>query len=97
MMDRGARRFVFLQRSGTDRPEAKELVDSMVLKGMTVDVVRGDVSVASDVAKVRAAAAGPIKGVVQAAMVLRVCERTRNFDVSGIAYNVFIRTASSKT
>ncbi|KAK0622032.1 putative polyketide synthase [Bombardia bombarda] len=73
MMARGARKFVFLGRSGCDKPSAASLVARLQNAGATVTVVRGDVSSASEVAEAVAASAalGPIGGVVQAAMGLR--------------------------
>ncbi|TLS29970.1 hypothetical protein PpBr36_02598 [Pyricularia pennisetigena] len=70
MLSRGARRFVFLGRSGTDREAAARLVQDLELSGGSVTVVRGDVADAADVERAVAAsaAAGPIGGVVQAAM-----------------------------
>lgn len=77
MVSRGARHFVFLSRSGADKPEAastvRELEETSVAQGLglTLQVVRGDVSVRSDVAAAISHAKFPIKGVVQAAMVLK--------------------------
>ena len=71
MMTRGARDFVFLGRSGADKPSAQQLVSSLEQAGATVGVVRGDVSKASDVEDAVATclfAGRPIGGVVQAAM-----------------------------
>lgn len=49
MVARGACHFVFLGRSGTDKPEAQQLVSRLRKAGATVLVVRGDVSQAADV------------------------------------------------
>ncbi|RYP36601.1 hypothetical protein DL767_003305 [Monosporascus sp. MG133] len=72
MMARGARKFVFLGRSGCDKPSAKRLVSRMESMGadVTVKVVRGDVSNAADViaAVETCKTVGAIGGVVQAAM-----------------------------
>ncbi|KAJ9239475.1 hypothetical protein DTO207G8_920 [Paecilomyces variotii] len=72
MMDRGARHFVFISRSGADKPEAAMLVDSIRQAGAAVDVYRADVSKEQDVAGVirTVTASWPIRGVVHAAMVL---------------------------
>lgn len=80
MMARGARHFVFLGRSGCDRPSAQQLVSRLQKAGASVDVVRGDVSKATDVtAAVSASLATgrPIGGVVQAAMGLHEALFTR--------------------
>ncbi|PFH62270.1 hypothetical protein XA68_14401 [Ophiocordyceps unilateralis] len=73
MMSRGARKFVFLGRSGCDKPTARQLVTRLEDAGASVTVVRGDVSDASHVREAVAAcvAEGPIGGVVQAAMGLK--------------------------
>ncbi|KAI9154978.1 Highly reducing polyketide synthase virA [Paramyrothecium foliicola] len=70
MMARGARNFVFMGRSGCDKPAAARLVSSLQTAGANVTVVRGDVSTAAHVTEAVAAclAVGPIGGVVQAAM-----------------------------
>ena len=72
MMARGARKFVFLGRSGTDKTPARQLVEDLRDQGGDVVVVRGDVVQYADVEKVVASANGPIGGVVQAAMGLNV-------------------------
>nr|ALQ32794.1 putative polyketide synthase [Fusarium bulbicola] len=71
MMTRGARRFVFLGRSGADRPSARQLISRLEQAGATVEIVRGDVCNLSDVTKAVEAcisAGRRIGGVVQAAM-----------------------------
>lgn len=74
MLARGARNFVFLGRSGCDKPDAQKLVSRLQGTGANVVVVRGDVSVASDVRTAVQACEATGKrlgGVVQAAMGLR--------------------------
>ncbi|PHH90746.1 hypothetical protein CDD83_2742 [Cordyceps sp. RAO-2017] len=73
MMSRGARKFVFLGRSGCDKATARQLVSRLREAGASVSVVRGDVSNAQQVGEAVAACelGGPIGGVVQAAMGLR--------------------------
>lgn len=71
MMTRGARNFVFLGRSGADKPSAHQLVSRLESTGATIVVVRGDVSQAADVAAAVSACLATgrqIGGVVQAAM-----------------------------
>ncbi|KAH7323187.1 polyketide synthase [Stachybotrys elegans] len=80
MMSRGARNFVFLGRSGADKPSARQLVDRLEKAGATVAVVRGDVSQAADVnaAVLACLSMGrTIGGVVQAAMGLHEALFTR--------------------
>ena len=78
MVSRGARHFIFLSRSGADKPEAAALVYELhelarsKYPDLSVQVVRGDVSVREDVSRAISCATKPIKGVVQAAMVLKV-------------------------
>ncbi|EQL00680.1 Beta-ketoacyl synthase [Ophiocordyceps sinensis CO18] len=76
MISRGARNFIFLSRSGADKPEAAALMAD--LRGMgqsqtcklSLQVARGDVSRREDVAAAISLASTPIRGVIQAAMVL---------------------------
>lgn len=69
---------MFLSRGGADKPDAAALVDELheiarsKYADLTVQVIRGDVSIRDDVARAISCATKPIKGVVQAAMVLRV-------------------------
>ncbi|BCS06009.1 polyketide synthase [Aspergillus luchuensis] len=70
MISCGARRFIFLSRSGTDKPEAKDLVDDLQAQGAHIIVIRGDVCRCEDVERAVAAADCPIGGVIQATMVL---------------------------
>lgn len=74
MMDRGARYFCFMARSGTDSKQAAILVDDMRKAGASVQVIRGDVTVRADVddALKNVPPQHPVRGVVHAAMVLRV-------------------------
>lgn len=74
MFARGARRFCFLGRSGLQNSAAKTLVEQLRASGAVVEVVKGDVSRASDVlaaVDVCRQMAHHIGGVVQAAMGLR--------------------------
>lgn len=70
MMSRGARRFVFLSRTSTDKPSARALVETLRDKGAEVEVVRGDVGRYEDVERCIQAAKTPIGGVMQGAMAL---------------------------
>ncbi|KAL4884019.1 putative polyketide synthase [Aspergillus karnatakaensis] len=73
MLSRGARKFVFLGRSGCDKPSAAELVSSLKdIPGTTVEVVRGNVANLEHVRRAVAACikAGPLGGVVQGTMAL---------------------------
>jgi acyl transferase domain-containing protein/NADPH:quinone reductase-like Zn-dependent oxidoreductase len=74
MMESGARRFTFLSRSGADSPSAAKLVEDMEKAGAVVQVVRGDATNKEDVVRAvqQVPAEHPIRGVVHAAMVLRV-------------------------
>ncbi|ORY71075.1 polyketide synthase [Pseudomassariella vexata] len=80
MMTRGARHFVFLGRSGADKPSAQQLVSRLEKAGATVGVVRGDVSQATDVNAAVAACVATgrqVGGVIQAAMGLHEALFTR--------------------
>ena len=68
MFDRGARHFTFLGRSATDKAAAKEVVQNLKKAGVTVQVVRGDVSNKEDVVNCMTISPQPIGGVIQAAM-----------------------------
>jgi acyl transferase domain-containing protein/NADPH:quinone reductase-like Zn-dependent oxidoreductase len=74
MMKSGARRFVFLSRSGTDSPSAAKLIEDIEAAGAITQVVRGNATSREDVARTVQGVSSrfPVKGVVHAAMVLRV-------------------------
>lgn len=71
-MARGARKFSFLGRSGTDKPTARAIVKELESAGATVSVVRGDVASGGDVRRLVDQVEGNIGGVVHAAMGLSV-------------------------
>ncbi|KAH8657723.1 polyketide synthase [Xylariales sp. PMI_506] len=68
MLGRGARKFVFVGRSGTDKPTARRIVEDLIAAGAECKVVRGDVVNYEDIKKAVDAVDGKIGGVVQAAM-----------------------------
>ena len=70
MMARGARSFIFLARSGVEKPAARDLVQDLQKQGAIVEVVRGNVAIYEDVESAIQASKLPIGGVVQAAMSL---------------------------
>lgn len=73
MMDRGAKHFAFLSRSGADKPEAAKLVEDISHAGAHTYVIRGDASRVADVQHaldVMSATGRRVAGVVHAAMVL---------------------------
>lgn len=72
MYSRGARKLVFLGRSGIDRAPARALVEDLQKVGAKVTVIRGNVSDAVDVENAIAQIEDPIGGVVHAAMGLAV-------------------------
>lgn len=77
-MARGARHFAFLSRSGTDKPEASQLVKSLRKEGASVTVYRADAADEEEILKAIAQenSERPIRGVVHAAMVLNVRSST---------------------
>lgn len=71
----GAQYLVFVNRSGTSRPEARETVELLQSKGATIEVRSCDISDEEQVKQMVTALAHdvpPIRGVIQASMVLRV-------------------------
>ncbi|KAI0449671.1 reducing type I polyketide synthase 10 [Xylaria acuta] len=68
MLQRGARRFTFLGRSGLDKSAACGLVNDLKASGAECVVIKGDVCDRKAVDTVVEAATGDIGGIVQAAM-----------------------------
>ncbi|KAK2612303.1 Reducing polyketide synthase dep5 [Conoideocrella luteorostrata] len=73
MIKRGARNFAFLSRSGADSEQAAICVSDLETRGVEVQVFRGDAAVKGDVEKAVASIPSdrPIRGIINAAMVLR--------------------------
>ncbi|KAL8737201.1 MAG: hypothetical protein Q9181_001927 [Wetmoreana brouardii] len=71
MMGRGARSFIFIGRSGTDKKAASLLIDGLERAGARVKVIRGDVGNPDVAAAAVKGAESPIGGVIQAAMSLK--------------------------
>jgi len=87
MVDNGAQNLTFLGRSGASSKEAATFVSSLEARGVTVHVVRGDVSSKTDVERAVAASGVPIHGMVQGAMALE--DRLfRSLDLNGWNYAV---------
>ncbi|KAL5317090.1 hypothetical protein ACEPPN_014184 [Leptodophora sp. 'Broadleaf-Isolate-01'] len=72
MMERGCVNFVFISRSGADKPDAALLVQELKEAGASVEVYRGDASSEADVTGIvsQVKTTHDIRGVVHAAMVL---------------------------
>lgn len=73
MIERGARSLIFLSRSGMDRAETQAFMSDIQGRDVEAVVVKGDVSDLDDVEKTIGSTRRPIKGVVQAALDLKVC------------------------
>ncbi|KAI8627252.1 hypothetical protein F5Y19DRAFT_477822 [Xylariaceae sp. FL1651] len=68
VLARGAPKFIFMARSGTDMASAQRLVDDLKASGALVTVVRGNVINLIDVKRAVAGIDNSVGGVVQAAM-----------------------------
>ncbi|KAF4494561.1 polyketide synthase [Fusarium agapanthi] len=73
MMKRGVRNFAFLSRSGTDSEQTALCVQDLEDQGARVQVFRGDAAIKGDVERAVASIPSdtPLRGIVNAAMVLR--------------------------
>lgn len=73
-MECGARHFAFVSRSGMDKSEAARLVADIQQSGASTQVLRADAADECAVAEIVASlqAERPIRGVVHAAMILKV-------------------------
>lgn len=81
MMGRGACKFVFLGRSGIDKPSARRVVEDLTSNGAQCEVVRGDVCNMRDVQSLVDRVDGFIGGVIQAAMGLNVSPNHDHFRI----------------
>ena len=77
-MNRGAKHVVFISRSGADKPEAAQLIESITKAGAIPQVFYGDTSNADEVFRAieTVTKKRKIKGVVHAAIVLEVRSST---------------------
>ncbi|KAF2756071.1 ketoacyl-synt-domain-containing protein [Pseudovirgaria hyperparasitica] len=73
MIERGARKLIYLSRSANDEYKYQEFVQELQAMGCDVQLIQGSVSNAKDVTKAVQAAKGNLKGVLQMSMVL--CDR----------------------
>ncbi len=75
MITQGARNFVFISKSGGTSPKTVAFMESLASleEGVNAIIACGDVSNREDVEAAISLAKSPIRGVVQAAMVLKVC------------------------
>ena len=77
MIDKGAKNLVFLARSGDEKAEVREFVDELRALDVDVRIVKGDVAILKDVEAAITCTHKPIKGVVQAALMLQVSFSTQ--------------------
>lgn len=92
MHSRGARNFLFLNRSGLEIHVASEFVSDLQSSGAQVKVIRGDVSEMSDVEDAVKALWAPLGGVIEAAMGLNVRQDrpiVANYSACGLEYSTF--------
>jgi short-subunit dehydrogenase len=97
MASRGAKHLILLSRSGLQSNGAQETVDELATKGCEVKVLACDISQKDQLEKVLVECGEsmpPIKGCIQAAMVLQVgiSETSRNTFT-----NLFYRMGYSRT
>ncbi|KAF1813477.1 polyketide synthase [Eremomyces bilateralis CBS 781.70] len=71
MIRKGATKIAFLSRSGTNKSEAKQTVDWLLSRNVSVSVHKGDVSILADVEECIKAIGPSLAGIFQAAMVLQ--------------------------
>jgi hypothetical protein len=79
MLSRGARKLVFLGRSGARSPKSKELLERLDAGGAEVKVMQTDITNYAEVKRTISAVDGSIGGIVHAAMGLSVRPPQRYF------------------
>lgn len=65
-----ARNLIYLARSGAAKPEVQIFIDELRARGVSVSIVKGDVTSLADVQNAVKSSTKPIKGVVQGALTL---------------------------
>ena len=97
MADRNAKNFILLSRSGAKGKDALELIDEMKLRGIRIAAPVCDISDEDALSTAfRDCKMPPIKGCIQASMVLKVSPACFAFTM-GKYTNITSRTDSSKT
>jgi len=69
----GAKNLVILSRSGYTDERSQGILKNIHAEGCQVDLIQGDVSILADVKRTFDEASLPVGGIIQGAMVLRVC------------------------
>ena len=72
LVDRGARDITYLSRSGDQNATVQGFLVDLKERGITARVIKGDVNSIEDVNRAVAASVKPIKGMLQAALTLKV-------------------------
>lgn len=83
MVSRGARNFILLSRSGAKSKESIDLIEELKPRGVAIAAPPCDVSVEDEVSTTLAkyrSTMPPIRGCIQASMVLKVGSRFSIFD-----------------
>lgn len=75
MVENGARQLIYLSRSAAEGPTTTPFFDELRSQGCQVKAVPGSVACREDVKRAVKVAKGPIAGVIQMSMVLRVRSR----------------------
>lgn len=80
MIQRGAKHIAFMSRSGASKPLAASLVSRVEAQGVEVTILKSDVACRRDVEAImeKIDRRYPIRGIVNAAMVLDVSTRLPN-------------------
>ena len=78
MVEHGARDLIFLSRGAGLKESDKAFFKELVSMHCTVSAIAGMTQRMEDVMKAKLSARGPIRGVIQLAMALRVCWSSRD-------------------
>ena len=79
MAERNARYLCHLSRRGSADPQTQHMAQDLGRKGITVEVVQGDVGIKADVERLieHASRSRPIKGIINSALILEVIHHPR--------------------
>lgn len=85
----GVRHFTILSRSGDRDLRSKQIVQNLEMLGGQTVLIQGDVSKLDDVRRAFDSATAPVDGIINGAMVLKVCQHTHFEILIGIdrSYN----------
>jgi hypothetical protein len=91
MVERGARHMIFLSRSAREDEKTHDFLEELRSQDCQVHLVCGSAASIADVQKATGISTHPISGVINMAMVLRVCAPSWDSSLSAVQLDMLTR------